>query len=162
MPLAREGEPEVGAVRRTAVNRLLLLSVAVTIAASGCGNASTERRSADPGQGSVDTQGVPGEPATIDGGRYAVSGDGLTVSVPVGGGCETTGTAAVAVEEGLERIRLTARVARPPSKPEASRPGDEFCTADLILQRVSVELREPVGSRQVIDGITGRPLTATS
>ena len=143
------------------MNRLILAAVAATFAVSACGSASTDRRSVDPEQGGVETEQLSGEPVAIDGQRYSSSGGGLTVSVPVGGGCQATGTATVAVEEGPDRVTLTARVARPPSTPEASqqRP-DEVCTADLILQRVDVELREPVGSREVYDGATGQPLTA--
>ena len=143
------------------MNRLLLAGVAVTFAVSACGDASTDRRSADPGQGGVETERLAGEPVAIDGQRYSSSSDGVIVSVPVGGGCDATGTATVAVEEGRDRVTLTARVERPPSTPEASqqRP-DEVCTADLILQRIDVELREPLGSREVYDGVTGRPLTA--
>lgn len=96
-----------------------------------------------------------GSPAPIDGPYYSLLDDrSLSVVVPVGGGCQVTGTASVGVTESAEKVVLHAAVARPPApSPPPSPPGEVTgCTSDLILQRVDVALSGPLDGRRVVDG----------
>lgn len=112
---------------------------------------------------SAETETVPtgpaGEAVAIDGTPYTVSDDGkaVTVAVPVGGGCETKGTATVTAEETNEAVILKAIVARPsPPSPPSLAPGSKLaCPASLLIQQVTVALNEGLGGRRVIDGLTG-------
>lgn len=98
----------------------------------------------------------PGGPVPIDRIGYALSRDGLdlTVTVPIGGGCQTTGTAVVTAAEKATRVTLRATVTRPAApSPSPPPPGVEpFCTANLVEQDVTVRLDAPLANRFVIDG----------
>lgn len=160
--------------RRAAVAGVALSAVAFAGAAFavpslvGAGDRLTSGvAGAGPSEGGLATVAPTeqGEAVALDGTSYMVSeaGSALTVSVPVGGGCQTLGTGSVLVDETADAVRLRALVVRPPAPPAPSVPADStlVCTTELRIQQVTIRLDEPVGGRQVIDEFTGdvlRPL----
>ncbi len=134
------------------------LAVGACLIAAGCGGAPA-RGAAQPTAFSEAPTAVPGFalPAAV----MAVRATGpaarrLTVEVAVGGGCDETGTAAVAAVESVSQVNLTATVTRHAS-PKPPAPGTP-CVADLILQRVDVQLLSPLGTRQVRDEVAHKVL----
>jgi hypothetical protein len=79
----------------------------------------------------------------------------LKVQVPVGGGCEQTGTARVMAVESATLVSLTATVTRATA---AKRFSGNACPANLVVQTVAVHLREPLGSRVVRDAVADKNL----
>lgn len=104
---------------------------------------------------------LSGEPVAIERFVYTLSPDGrdVTVTVPVGGGCQTTGTAVVAAEEGTQ-VTLRATVTRPAApSPSPLPPGVErACPANLVTQQATVRLDAPLANRFVIDGLDNKQI----
>lgn len=114
------------------------------------------------GPGQPDLPATTSDPVAIERLPYTLSADGreLTVSVPVGGGCQLTGIATVTAEEAESAVTLRATVARPEApSPSPLPPGVErACPANLVTQPVTVRLERPLSNRFVLDGLTEKQL----
>ena len=100
--------------------------------------------------------GLPPAPAgarTAVDGLFLVDARTLRVELPVGGGCDTTGTAAAVAQESPARIVLRGTV-RGRTRPH----GVRVCNKMLLVQAIVVRLSAPLGTREVVDGLTGRIL----
>ena len=123
-----------------------LLAALVTLAAStSCQHSGLTQRVAILGGAFGVAGGLPNDVARD-----------LKVQVPVGGGCEQTGTATGAAVESRAVVSLTATVSRTTA---GKRFTGNACPANLVVQPVAVHLRAPLGSRMVRDAVADTGLT---
>ncbi|MER6029601.1 hypothetical protein [Streptomyces sp. NPDC001851] len=129
----------------------VLLVAAATATLGACGTAEKSGKAIEQG-------GVPTAP-TVQGDTQpfspvrpiSVSQDGRTVSVgATGGGCLTPRLSA---REATAALTLTIEVVT------RQDPG-QVCTANVELVPLKVTLTRSLGGRTIIDGATGRPVTA--
>ncbi len=78
----------------------------------------------------------------------------IEVTVPVGGGCDKSGTPSISVTEERTRVVLTATVVG-----RVAYQGDRPCTTQLFVQYLTAHLSESLGDREVVDGYSGRTLS---
>ncbi|RAG83639.1 hypothetical protein DN069_21005 [Streptacidiphilus pinicola] len=134
--------------------RLAALAIAgtlLTCCSAGTGSGAATSSSPSGGAGSAPTTAPPTYPGVkVPITAVLVQDGGLKLTTQtLGGGCRRLSLQA---QESATDVRLTLTVTRPSG----------ICPPYVTLVEVSTTLHAPLGTRQLVDASTGRPITSRS